>query len=126
MNRTKRVCSKPLCGEIVTSGYCPAHAPQDTRPSARKRGYDRQWEAVRKQHLALHPVCTATLPDGSTCNAVATEVDHIDGDPFNNAPDNHRSRCKPCHSRRTAKDQAFGRREAGWKQSARPATPVLA
>ncbi len=43
---------------------------------------------------------------------VATEVDHIDGDSRNNEPANLRCLCHRCHSRRTAKDQAFGRRLA--------------
>lgn len=39
----------------------------------------------------------------------ATDVDHIDGNPRNNAPANLRPLCHSCHSRRTATDQSFGR-----------------
>ena len=41
---------------------------------------------------------------------MANEVDHIDGNPWNNEPGNLRSLCKQCHSRRTATEQSFGRR----------------
>jgi 5-methylcytosine-specific restriction protein A len=37
------------------------------------------------------------------------DVDHIDGDSDNDAWDNLRSRCHPCHSRKTAThDGGFG------------------
>jgi 5-methylcytosine-specific restriction endonuclease McrA len=41
------------------------------------------------------------------------EVDHIDGDVTNCALSNLRTLCRPHHSARTARDQAFGRRLKG-------------
>jgi 5-methylcytosine-specific restriction protein A len=39
----------------------------------------------------------------------ANEVDHVDGDSFNNAPSNLQSLCKPCHSAKTVKENGgFG------------------
>ena len=74
-----------------------------TRGSAAKRGYDANWRCVRIEHLKRNPVCV-------WCPDRATEVDHIDGNARNNASANLRSACKPCHSRRTAKDQGFASR----------------
>ena len=31
----------------------------------------------------------------------ATEVDHIDGDSWNDSPDNYQSLCHDCHARKT-------------------------
>jgi len=72
--------------------------------------YDkRAWrDRIRPAQLSNSPLCedckkTDTLKP-------ATEVDHIDGNPYNNSPDNLRSLCKSCHSKKTAKhDGSFGR-----------------
>lgn len=69
--------------------------------------YDRRWRKVRALHLAIEPLCRSHRERGFI--VAANEVDHIDGDPFNNHETNLRSLCKPCHSRRTARDQGFGR-----------------
>lgn len=71
-------------------------------------GYGRLWQRIRAAVLALHPMCVMCAKVGK--RTVANEVDHIDGDSSNNANDNLRALCKPCHSRRTAKDQSFGRK----------------
>jgi 5-methylcytosine-specific restriction protein A len=78
------------------------------RPSARRRGYDRLWEKVRAQQLSEFPLCD--------CGQIATVVDHIQS--IQLRPDlrldrgNLRSMCKPCHDRRTARDQGFARPKA--------------
>ena len=65
------------------------------RPSARARGYDREWEAARAQYLAAHPSCRR-------CGAKASLVDHII--PIRKAPHrrldrtNFQSLCTACHS----------------------------
>ena len=98
--------------------HCPAgHPPYSTarcpgctrarqraqdaaRPSAARRGYDRDWQELRKRFLGAHPRCSA-------CGATATEVDHIvaiaDGG-ARLAWSNLRSFCKPHHSQRTMAD----------------------
>jgi len=74
-----------------------------TRPSAKERGYDAAWRECRARFLKAHPVCE--------CGAVANEVDHILS--VRTHPElrltwsNLRPLCKPCHSRRTASQQAF-------------------
>ncbi len=84
------------------------------RPSARRRGYDRLWEKVRDQQLAAFPICC--MPG---CGQLATVVDHIqtiaDRPDLRLDPSNHRSMCKPCHDRHTARTQGFAKR--------RPAAP---
>lgn len=53
-----------------------------------------QWRKIRQAQLEREPLCR-------DCGAPATEVDHISGDTFDNLPDNLASRCKPCHSAKT-------------------------
>ena len=87
MTRPPHLCS---CGQIVAHGTlcaCQVKATRArnqrhdaTRPNARARGYDRRWEAARKEWLAHHPNCS--WPD---CQRAATVVDHIKphkGDPI--------------------------------------------
>jgi 5-methylcytosine-specific restriction protein A len=80
------------------------------RPSGSRR-YPASWRVVRIAHLRREPLCRFCAERGVV--TAATEVDHIDGDRMNHVPANLRSACKPCHSRRTARDQAFGRRPPG-------------
>lgn len=82
-------------------------ALDQNRPSAKDRGYDADWRAVRKQFLAKHPTCCV-------CGRPATEVDHILS--VRERPDlrlrwsNLRAMDASCHSRRTALDQGFARK----------------
>ncbi len=81
------------------------------RPSASKRGYDRAWQRLRLVILDRDPVCTI-------CHAALSQVvDHIeavaDAPHRRLDPDNLRGLCKPCHDRRTARDQGFGRHAHG-------------
>jgi len=80
------------------------------RPSAAQRGYDATWRAVRLAHLCREPLCRFCAEIGRT--TAATEVDHIVAlaDGGTHAASNLRSACHSCHSRRTARDQAFRRR----------------
>jgi len=65
------------------------------RPSARKRGYTREWETAAKIYLTAYPSCRR-------CGAQASVVDHIKphkGDQglfWNRA--NWQSLCTHCHS----------------------------
>lgn len=71
-------------------------------------GYGRLWQRIRAAVLAMHPMCLLCMANG--VRTVATEVDHIDGNSSNNSNANLRPLCCPCHSRRTASEQSFGRR----------------
>ena len=53
-----------------------------------------RWQKLRAYVLARDPLCR-------DCGAIATDVDHHDGNPGNNAPDNLVPRCHSCHSTKT-------------------------
>ena len=93
----------------------PIHRPsywrpyQDTRPTARARGYDSNWERARAEALRRHPLCSEP-----GCNERATDVDHILT--INERPDlrltqsNLRPLCHSHHSRKTTTvDQGRGK-----------------
>lgn len=109
-------CNQLGCREVLPRGqrYCKAHqravhqiADRD-RGSPSARGYGRQWRKVRAAVLADEPLCRMCAEQGTTM--AATEVDHVDGNSSNNDRANLRPLCKPCHSRRTLRDQGWGRR----------------
>lgn len=83
----------------------------ERRGSASKRGYDRAWQKVRLLVLRQEPWCRFCIERGKY--EPAAEVDHIE--PIRRRPDlrlvmdNLRPLCKPCHSRRTAKEQCTPR-----------------
>jgi 5-methylcytosine-specific restriction protein A len=102
------------------NGLCKAHHDEAEReydakrPDATARGYDAKWRETRRQYLHDHPWC-----EGDECSAKpqwlrapAQEVDHRDGlgplGPRGHDPANLRALCKPCHSKRTARDQPGG------------------
>lgn len=80
--------------------------PDLDRPSAAKRGYGREWRAIRAAFLAKHSRC-------ADCGTTASEVDHIISlrNGGTNEPSNLRALCKACHARKTvAVDGALGRK----------------
>lgn len=99
----------------MPAGRCDKHRREarreaDTRKPGERRVYDtRAWrDGIRPAQLRKQPLCEDHLKQGLAI--LATEVDHADGDPTNNASENLRSLCKACHSSKTAKhDGAFGR-----------------
>lgn len=81
--------------------------PPKHKLTTTERGYGAAWRKVRLAALAREPLCRFCYAAGAIVKA--DEVDHIDGDSFNNDPDNLRPLCRPCHLLRTARDQAFGK-----------------
>ena len=68
---------------------------------------DSRWRKIRAGVLAREPLCRHCAEIGRT--EPATDVDHIDGNAFNNARDNLCALCKSCHSRKTATENGgFG------------------
>lgn len=68
----------------------------------RKRGLhtgSKRWRIIRNQVLAWEPMCRY-------CGDIATQVDHLDNDSHNNDIDNLAATCAPCHSRKSAMEQA--------------------
>ena len=101
--RAGRICS---CGLRVSAGVlcaCQIQRKRDrdarydaTRPTARQRGYDRNWQRESKAYLKANPQCRR-------CPALATLVDHIQPHKGNMAlfwnRANWQPLCCPCHSR---------------------------
>ena len=115
---SKRPCRRCRVGlSRHRSGYCPAclitvRQEQDARRgTAHERGYTRRWAAAAKRHLVEHPLCAACEAVGRV--TAATIVDHITPHRGDQAlfwdRDNWQSLCKPCHDRKTAIGEAFGR-----------------
>ena len=80
------------------------------RPSAAKRGYDRQWRKARRAYLARHPLCVRCKATGRT--VTASEVDHIvphrgDRKLFWDLT-NWQPLCKSCHSRHKQREERRG------------------
>tara|TARA_R110002049_G_scaffold304075_3_gene499001 strand:- start:1185 stop:1523 length:339 start_codon:yes stop_codon:yes gene_type:complete len=109
MTRAPHICT---CGKIVAYGVicqCKVAAIRArnrrhdaNRPSARQRGYDRRWQAARKDWLAYNPACTR-------CRAPATVVDHITPHKGDKAvfwdKTNWQSLCAPCHNRHKQREE---------------------
>lgn len=103
---------KPRLATLDTSKVRPLQNPRTSR--ARKqdgRGspYDRRdWrDRISPDKLRESPLCEHCKREGRL--TPATQVDHIDGDPENNAPANLASLCAPCHSLKTARENGgFG------------------
>lgn len=90
------------------------------RGSARQRGYDADWQALRDA-VVIERGCRCILcgtvvvlrKREATPTAPVAHVDHIES--IADRPDlrlersNLRVLCEPCHNARTARDQGFGR-----------------
>lgn len=87
----------------------PSNPPAQRRLTTTERGYGWQWQKLRLLILADEPLCRFCKEKGII--TVAEEVDHIDGNSHNNERSNLRPLCRPCHLRRTAEDQAFGKHQ---------------
>jgi 5-methylcytosine-specific restriction protein A len=109
-----KICSKAGCNTLTLKGRCDAHQYDKGKDTAQqrqaKRKYatnDPRWRLIRKRQLSKQPLCQACNDAGQLTPAKV--VDHIDGDSFNNQPDNLASMCWSCHSRKTAQqDHGFG------------------
>jgi 5-methylcytosine-specific restriction protein A len=112
--RAKHGCAVPGCPELTSERYCEAHAKQrekeydSRRGSSAERGYDYRWQRLRKMYLREHPLCVD--PDKRHVGQVkvATDVDHIipKRDGGTDDESNLQALCKPCHSRKTANENA--------------------
>ena len=61
-----------------------------------------QWQRLRASVLAGEPLCRHCTEEGRT--TLATDLDHRDGNPGNNSPENHQPLCHQHHSIKTARD----------------------
>lgn len=89
-----------------TARWCEAHSIQRmkeyeaTRLSVNERGYQGVWRKIRARILYRDPICRACGVAGSA------EVDHIVPKKRGGTNDdsNLQGLCKPCHSRKTARE----------------------
>lgn len=105
-------CSHPACGVLVRgAGKCPKHrtnrqAERD-RGTRQQRGYGKSWQRLRLLILDRDPICC------ECGRAASTEVDHkvpMSQGGSTDDPDNLAGICKPCHGRKSVKeDGGFGR-----------------
>ena len=115
LNLPKRPCPRLLCPNFVTypDRVCGPHKAEEQgeldtqRGSASSRGYGITWRRLRILILHRDPVC-------KVCDRRASwEVDHIK--PLRLGGTNRwwnlQGLCKPCHSRKTLREQAAIRRE---------------
>lgn len=104
---------------LVNAGLCSKHKKarriyQDSKRIRGSRVYDKRYwrDRIRPAQLRRKPVCEHCEVSGKI--TIATDVDHIDGDPTNNSIDNLQSLCHSCHSIKTAKcDGSFGHGRGG-------------
>lgn len=61
------------------------------------------WQRLRAMVLAERPLCAHCFERGLI--VPATDVDHMDGDPGNNARSNLQSLCHACHSIKTMRER---------------------
>ena len=122
----KRPCNYPGCPELITGKdrHCDAHRKQRRAESDKRRTNQVErnfyssaaWKSIRKAKLIDSPFCVWILPDGTTCNAIATDVDHKERrvDASSDAMDNLVTLCHPHHSLKTVmQDGGFGRKKQG-------------
>lgn len=106
----KRYCSVASCKSMSIEGsyYCSKHKEEfktpDNRPSARERGYTKEWENTSKEYLLKNPLCVNCLSNGKEVKATVT--DHkLNAQGYPNlfwSESNWQSLCHSCHSIKTA------------------------
>ena len=105
-----KICSAPGCNTLVLKGRCQKHQIKRTSTTKHMKLYNSvRWKKLRMMHLRRFPLCTQCLEQG--INTPATDVDHIVPHNGNLSlmydMDNLQSLCRPCHSRKTAKESGF-------------------
>ena len=97
-----RPCKYPGCRKLSHNGcYCEEHQKKKVRDYDRQRGtppergYDSNWQKVRKMKIDTNPLCERCKKKGRV--VVAKLVHHKDRNPRNNSQENLESLCVPCH-----------------------------
>ncbi|MFI7019779.1 HNH endonuclease signature motif containing protein [Streptomyces sp. NPDC050164] len=114
-----QTCPVAGCPCLTYSGKCQAHARSSAKGQRYRDSYSAgssrraRWSHLSKAHLRDHALCQsakcAAIP--APLRPAATETDHVDGlglqGPRWDDPTNWQALCKPCHSRKTARE-SFG------------------
>lgn len=121
--RPRKACSYMNCPELIPTGetYCTKHKEIKRLEMYQRRTVDilaqrfyqsARWKTIRAIVLREEPLCRHCY--AKNIITMATEVDHIDGNYRNVDRSNLQPLCKPCHSKKTAKEQGgFGNRGRG-------------
>jgi 5-methylcytosine-specific restriction protein A len=102
------MAEKPKQFKPIQQRRLKQYRPKGQRESRSRRGYDRTWYRLQKQHLAAEPLCRHCLSHGKVTAAEC--VDHIkpfkgQHDPLRLDSTNLQSLCWSCHSTKTATQQ---------------------
>lgn len=91
-----------------------------SRPSSGQRGYNSYWRKLRQRVLNDQPLCEHCLKENRITSA--TEVDHIIPLRHGGTNDisNLQALCKPCHSRKTARENKAHKNRTGGTPSPHP------
>ena len=96
----------------------PVHNPRTTKKrtqlrQAKQRQANRlyatnhpTWRGIRAEQLRREPLCRECKKNGRITSG--DTVDHINGDTYNNSPENLQTLCKACHDSKTGRETGFG------------------
>jgi len=72
------------------------------------------WRRLRAEQLRKEPLCRACSKTGRI--VAGNTVDHINGDTYNNTPENLQTLCKSCHDHKTGIETGFGSTTEGTRR----------
>ena len=111
-----RPCKHPLCPNLTEGNYCEEHQSEmeykRERNSYSKLYSTSRWQRLRQYILSKEPLCVECKKNKRI--RPATVVDHIKPHKGNKElfydESNLQSLCKPCHDRKTAKEDGRWKR----------------
>lgn len=111
-------CNAPGCPQSTTTRYCPKHTKEANVKDSHDVLYTTwRWRKLREKFLAEHLFCECTHhacnhPAVGCLDVSTAEVDHIIPREDGGATwdwDNLQRLCKPCHSRKTQRENYTGK-----------------
>jgi 5-methylcytosine-specific restriction protein A len=114
--RPPKPCKHPQCPNLTEGNYCAEHQDEKEykpRRNPHKKLYSStRWQELRRYRLNTQPLCVECLKNNRY--TPATVVDHIKPHRGNEKLfydlKNLQSMCKPCHDRKTAKEDGRWKR----------------
>lgn len=97
----------PMLGDHLTE-YRKIHGSKTLKDKQQANGRtlalnSEAWARLRRLVISEQPLCAQCQREGRL--KVGNEVDHIDNDASNNERSNLENLCRPCHSRKSARDR---------------------